>query len=125
MKRKPTMAEILKAAAPEIKRRTDAANQELTDIGKQIMLDQQRWLDDQMKDLLPPALYEEGRHGRMETMIGEYLQKHQIQIVFIPDSLAIRIMVGKQVHSQFIPKLTIDNQPVEWHPHLPVDSSQN
>jgi len=123
MKRKPTMAEILKAAEPIIKKRTEEASEMVTGIGKEIIEDQAKWLDDQMKDILTPRLYAAGLAGDLESEIEAYMQKHSIKIVFIPDRLALRIMIGGRVHSQFIPQITVDGEAVELKP--PLDSQQN
>lgn len=116
---------IMEAAAPEIQKRTEGSVAMAQDIGQQIVTDQAAWLDDQMKDILPPNLYEEGKRGRMEDLIGEYMEKHKIRVIFIPDHLVIRIMIGERIHSQFIPKLTLDGEPVEMKVQKPVDRSRN
>lgn len=129
MKRKHMTEEklnaIMEAAAPEIQKRTAAATEMATDIGQQIMTDQAAWLDDLMRDILPPNLYEEGKRGRMEELIGAYLEKHKIKVVFIPDHLVLRIMIGDRVHSQFVPKITLDGQPVEMKSKSTLDGSRN
>lgn len=89
---------------------TEELREHLQDVVREITEDQQRWLDDMMRDLLPPNLYEAGKHGDMLREIGDYLNKHKIRIVFIPDSLVIRIMIGENVHSQFIPQLMLDGE---------------
>lgn len=116
---------IMEAAVPEIQKRTAAATEMATDIGQQMMTDQIAWLDDQMRDILPPNLYEEGKRGRMQDLISEYLHKHKIKVVFIPDHLVLRIMIGERVHSQFVPKLTLDGEPVELKSQIPLDGSRN
>ena len=128
MKRKMTperLQQIMEQAGPALQKRTAAATEMATDIGQQIVTDQVAWLDDQMKDLLPPNLYEEGKRDRMSALIGEYLYKHKIKIVFIPDRLVLRIMIGDRVHSQFVPKLTLDGEPVEMTQKSPLDGSRN
>lgn len=96
------------------------------DIGKQMMDDQAEWLDKQMKDILPPKLYGYGKRGQKEKEIGEYMAKHRIKLVHIPDSLVIRIMIGERVHSQFVPKFTVDGEPVTLTPSQFIpDVSQN
>lgn len=123
MKRKPTMEEILKAAEPVIRKRTAAANEMVTGIGKEIIEDQAKWLDDQMKDILTPKLYAAGLVGDLESEIEAYMQKHGIKIVFIPDRLALRIMIGGRVHSQFIPQILVDGEKVDFK--SPLDGAKN
>lgn len=83
------------------------------DVGQRIMRDQTEWLDAQMKDILPPRLYEAGKAGESEEEIATYLQLHKVRIIFIADHLALRIMIGERVHSQFITQLNLDGEPVK------------
>lgn len=114
----------MKKLTPEIKKKIDKAayeatrevNEMLQDVSHQIISDQNKWLDDMMRDLLPPDLYEAGKHGDMDVEIHSYLTKRDIKIIFIPDSYSIRIMVGDQIHSQFITKLAVDGEPVDMTP---------
>lgn len=92
------------------------------DVGKQIMRDQAEWLDAQMKDLLPPDLYEKGKQQECLEEIAAYATKHGIQVILVPDSLAVRIMLHGKPHSQFVPTLTVDGEPVQ---RKPIDSSHN
>lgn len=95
------------------------------DVGKQIMRDQAEWLDAQMKDLLPPDLYEKGKSEEGEAEIAAYAIKHGIQVILIPDSFAVRIMLHGKPHSQFVPQLLLDGEPVTRTTKKPIDSSQN
>lgn len=114
MKKKPVdMDKVMKIAAPIIQKRTEAANEMVTDIGRRIVQDQQEWLDGVMKDLLPPNLYEAGRRDEMELEIGNYLRRHKIKIIFIPDALVLRVMLGEKVHAQFVPKLLCDGEEIK------------
>lgn len=113
-KRKITMEEALKKAEPILRKHSDEANEMVLDVGKRIIEDQMKWLDDQMRDLLPPNLYAMGLAGECETLIGNYLADHKIRIVFVPDRLVIRIMLGDKVHSQFVPELQCDGEKVGW-----------
>lgn len=94
----------------EARKKTEELREHLQDVVREITQDQQKWLDDMMRDLLPPNLYEAGKRGDMLREIGDYLKKHNIRLVYIADSLVIRIMVGDQIHSQFVPKLMLDGQ---------------
>jgi len=116
MKRKPTMSEVLNAAEPIIKKRTAEASEMVTGIGKEIMEDQRNWLDAQMKDILSPRLYHAGICGDLESEIAEYMDKHQIRVIFVPDRLVLRIMIKGRVHSQFVPQFTVDGKHVELTP---------
>jgi hypothetical protein len=89
---------------------TEQLREHLQDVVGEITKDQQKWLDDMMRDLLPPNLYEAGKRGDMIREVGEYIRKHNIRILFVPDSLVIRIMIGDKMHSQFIPKLMLDGE---------------
>lgn len=97
---------------------TEELKEHLQDVVREITQDQHKWLDDMMRDILPPNLYEAGKHGDMLREIAEYLRLHNIRIVFVPDSLMIRIMIGDQMHSQFIPQLMLDGEPL----HTSLDS---
>lgn len=112
MKKKVDMEKVMKIAAPIIQKRTEAANEMVTGIAKQIIQDQQEWLDGVMKDLLPPHLYQAGKRDEMELEIGNYLHRHGIRIIFIPDRLVLRVMLGEKVHSQFVPKILCDGEEV-------------
>lgn len=106
----------LRAVQKETQKRTEELREYLQDLSHKITEDQMRWLDKAMMDLLPPDLYQAGKHGDMEREIGEYLQKNGVQIVFVPDSISIRITVKGKIHSQFAPKFTVDGEPVELKP---------
>lgn len=95
------------------------------DVGKQIMRDQAEWLDAQMKDLLPPDLYEKGKREEGEAEISEYAHKHGIQVILIPDSFAVRIMLHGKPHSQFVSQLLLDGEPVTRTPEKPIDRTRN
>ncbi len=96
------------------------------DVGKRMMQDQSEWLDAQMKDILPPHLYEAGKMGDSEREIAAYVAKHGIRIIFIPDRMVVRVMIKDRVHSQFVPSFTVDGEPVELHQKQnPLDGSKN
>lgn len=95
------------------------------DVGKQIMRDQMEWLDVQMKDLLPPDLYEKGKREEGEAEIAAYAIKHGIQVILVPDSMAVRIMLHGKPHSEFVPTLTVDGEPVIRTPEKPIDRTRN
>lgn len=103
---------INKAAA----KATEELREMLQDVSHKIANDQRDWLDKMMCDLLPPNLYEAGKHGDNFEEIEEYLHKNNIKLIFIPDSYSIRIMIGENVHSQFITKLAVDDEPIDMSP---------
>lgn len=113
---KNKLEKAMDAVSPMLKKKCDEADEMVKAIGKEMMEDQVKWLDEQMKDLLPPKLYEAGKNGEMESLIGAYLEKHRIRIIFIPDRLVLRIMLGDKVHSQFVPNLTVDGEKMDWQP---------
>jgi hypothetical protein len=113
MKIKKSVSEVIDKEARKANERIHEA---LADMAHKIANDQREWLDKQMEDLLPPELYRAGQHGDMEREIEAYLLKHKIKLIWIPDSQSIRIMVGDQIHSQFITKLALDDEPVEFKP---------
>ena len=91
---------------------TEGLREHLQDVVHEIADDQRVWLDNMMRDILPPPLYEAGKRGDNLNEVGAYLKKHKISIVMIPDSIALRIMIGDTIHSQFIPQLTLDGEPL-------------
>lgn len=118
MNNKEISAIVDKAA----RRASEEINEMVQDVSKKIVRDQMDWLDQQMKDILPPKLYSAGRHGDMVGEIEEYLKSKRIKIIFIPDSFSIRIMIGDKIHSQFLTKLTMDDEPIEMNPSGPISS---
>lgn len=92
------------------------------DVGKAMMRDQADWIDSVMKDLLPPDLYEAGLKMDRVDEIASYAKAHQIQVIYIPDTLRIRINVHGKAHAEFVPQLTVDGEPVHFVPSPP---SQN
>lgn len=95
------------------------------DVGKTMMRDQAEWLDAQMKDLLPPDLYATGHAGDPENKVGEYLTKHGIRLIFIPDRMVLRIMIGERVHSQFVPQLLCDGEKVDFENVTKISPDRN
>lgn len=106
---------------------TEELREMLQDVSHKIACDQRDWLDKQMADLLPPELYEAGKHGDELEKIEAYLKRNKISLVFIPDSYSIRIMIGDQIHSQFITNLEVDGEPVNFQPSgiVPGSPSNN
>lgn len=106
-----------------IDKETRKASEELTemlkDTARKMFDDQATWLDAVMKDILPPRLYEAGRHSDCFEEIGEYLKKHRYSIVHIPDSYSMRVMRGDQIHAEFLAKLTVDGQEIDIRPMMP------
>ncbi len=95
------------------------------DTARQIHQDQAEWLDGVMKDLLPPELYEAGKHMDREPEIAAYAKKHGIAVVIVPDSFRMRVMLNGKVHAEFKANLTVDGEPVKIDAQSSVDSSQN
>lgn len=116
-----TLNQATKLATHHIKDVTEMA----LDVGKKIMRDQAEWLDNQMRDLLPPDLYEKGKHGDGQEEIAAYAKKHGIEVILVPDSMAVRINLYGKPHSQFIAQLLVDGEPVVRTPTKSVDGSQN
>ena len=104
-----TLAEAAKVIGYHCKEVEEMAR----DVGRKIAQDQAKWLDDQMKDLLPPALYEAAHRGELEQTLAGYFEKHGISLVFIPDRRALRIMLHGKPWREFSPKFTIDGEPVK------------
>lgn len=85
------------------------------DTARKMMRDQSEWLDSVMKDLLPPDLYKVGQTGEDPGgKIAEYVQKHGIEIVYIADSLRIRVMLHGKPYAEFVPTFTVDGEEVKW-----------
>lgn len=112
MKKFPIDPRLLEKAEQIIKGKCTEMDERVADLGREIMEDQKTWLDAQMKDILTPELYQKGRCGEGESEIAEYVRKNGIRIIFIPDSVTIRIEVRGRPHSEFTPRLLVDGQPV-------------
>lgn len=95
------------------------------DVGKRMIADQSEWLDTVMKDLLPPDLYAAAHAGEREAEVAEYVHRHGIVIVWIPDRLGIRVMLKGKVHAEFRTQLMVDGEPVSMKPEIPLDPTQN
>lgn len=95
------------------------------DVAQRMVRDQNEWLDGVMKDLLPPDLYEAGHGGEREEEIAAYAKKHGIEVIFVPDSQSIRVMLHGKPHAQFVRTLTVDGEPVSMKPQSPLDGAQN
>jgi hypothetical protein len=104
------------------------ASEELTemlqDTARKMANDQAAWLDKVMMDILPPMLYEAGKCGDLMDEIEFYLKKHGFVLVFIPDSLGLRVMRNGEVHAEFKTELTVDGELLEKHP-APFDTGLN
>lgn len=103
---------------------TEQLHENLQGIAQDIASDQALWLDKIMQDILPPRLYEAGRHGDLMEEIEAWMKSNKFKLVFIPDSLGIRVMRGDQVHAEFKTQLSMDSEPVQMVP-TPLDGSQN
>jgi len=108
----------------EGKLKMEALNAEMSDLGRQIAHDQQDWLDSCMKDLLPPDLFEAARRLERLEDLAAYAQRNDIRIVYMPDTLRMRIMVRGKVYAEWKANLVVDGEPVEFKPdNNGVDSS--
>ena len=112
MNKFPIDPRVLQQAEKVLKKHCAEADEMVSDIGRQIMQDQKEWLDGVMKDLLPPELYDAGRKLERTEEVHAYAKKHGIVVVFIPDTLRLRVMLKGQVKAEFIPQLTVDGEPV-------------
>lgn len=122
---KPIDPRILAKAEKILAHKFAAADEMVTDIGQKMMRDQTEWLDSVMKDILPPHLYEAGKRQENLEELAAYVQKHGIKIVFVPDSMRIRVMVHGKPHAEFAPQFTVDGKQVKIEAEMPVDSSRN
>lgn len=93
---------------------SERLNYQLSDIGRQLAFDQQAWVDKCMKDIMPPGIYEDAKALRNLDKVKAYIDKHKIQIVHIPDRVAVRIMLHGQVYGEWIPTFTMDGEPVKF-----------
>jgi len=116
MKDKKKQAMFRNVADKAARKATEQLHENLQGIAQEIARDQAEWLDKTMKDILTPVLYEAGRHGDMEEEIHAYMKKHGFKLVFIPDSLNIRMMKGDSVHSEFKTQFSLDGEPVHITP---------
>lgn len=94
------------------RRATIQLYKELESTAQQIAKDQSEWLDSTVKLLLPPDLYDAGRRGERSQEIAEYLIKHKIQIIFIPDRQSIEIHVKGEKFSAFETRILVDGEPI-------------
>jgi hypothetical protein len=91
-------------------------NTELGDIGKQIFIDQQQWVEKCMKDILPPDLYDDCIGLRNLEKVAAYVAKHNIRFIYMADTLRMRIMIGDQIYGEWKANLTVDGEPVSFVP---------
>lgn len=99
----------------EARKRTEGLHESLQGVAAQIAKDQAEWMDQRMKDLLRPDIYEKARLDDEEYRdeVDGYFKAHQIRITFIPDTMRIRIMVRGTIYSEFIPQILLDGEPVD------------
>lgn len=119
MKPQDKLNRIMAKAEPILKAQMEEANEMLNDMAKKMFEDQAEWLDRVFKDLLPPDLYEAGKKLERTDEIAAYAKKHGIQVVYIPDTLRIRIMLHGKPKYEFVPQLTVDGEKVEITPKSP------
>lgn len=97
-------------------------NEMLQDVSHKMADDQLQWLDERMKDLLRPDIYEKAKHDDCHEEVDEYFKSRRITITFIPDSMRIRIDVAGRQYAEFVPRFTIDGEPVELRPTGPMSN---
>lgn len=122
MKKFPIDPRLLEKAEQIIKGKCAEMDERVADLGREIMEDQKTWLDAQMKDLLPPHLYEAGKRQENLEEIAAYVKKHGIAIVYVPDTLRVRIMLRGKPHAEFVPQLMVDGVPVNRTPEKPSNN---
>lgn len=103
-----------RAIDKEAQKRTEELRGHLQDVSHKIKNDQDDWLDGVMKDILPPRLYESGKREELTEEIEAYLKQHGFSLVFVPDSLGIRLMRHGNVHAEFRTGFKIDGEPVQF-----------
>lgn len=110
---------ILREIDKEAAKRTEELKEHLKDVGHQIARDQEEWIDDLMRELLRPDIFQKAKNDDCQNEVDEYFRKHRIQITFIPDSMRIRIDVAGQQYAEFVPKFQFeDGEPIEMTPKL-------
>lgn len=122
---KPIDTRILAKAEKILAHKFAAADEMVAGVSQQMMRDQGEWLDSVMKDILPPHLYEAGKRQENLEELAAYVAKHDIRIVYIPDTIRIRVMVHGKPHAEFCPQFTVDGEQVKIEAEMPVDSSRN
>ena len=109
---------ILREIDKEAAKRTEELREHLKDVGHQIAVDQEKWIDDRMRELLRPDIYEKAKHDDCHEEVDAYIKKHRIEVEFIPDSLRIRIKAAGQQYAEFVPTFTMDGEPIEMKPEM-------
>lgn len=111
-----TMAQLEHLLGKNGKAKMDELNEAMSDIGRQIAADQQEWVDRCMKDLLPPNLYDDATHLRNLEAVAAYARKNDIRLVYMNDTLRLRIMVRDKIYGEWKANLTVDGDKVEFRP---------
>ena len=62
-----------------VKMATEELQEMLQDTAHKIATDQEQWIDERMKDLLRPDIYEKAKHDDCHEEVDEYFRKHRIQ----------------------------------------------
>lgn len=107
---------IERAIDKEARKRTEELREMAADVAHKIAVDQEQWIDDRMKDILRPDIYEKAKRDDCQHEVDAYFDQHQIKITFIPDSMRIRIDVAGQQYAEFVPKFEMDGEPVDMQP---------
>lgn len=97
-------------------------NESMSDIGRQIAHDQIEWVDKCMKDLLPPNLYDDAKKMRNLDAVASYMQKNEIKLIHMQDTLRLRIMVRGQIYGDWNAQLHMDGEKIDIRRS---DASQN
>lgn len=100
----------------EAQKKTEALHEYVKDVAHQIARDQEEWIDARMKDLLRPDIYEKAKNDDCHAEVDAYIKKHRIEIVFIPDSMRIRINAAGQQYAEFVPQIALDGEVVPMVP---------
>lgn len=120
-----TQAELNTILGKEGRVKLEALNEEMGSLGRQIAMDQEEWVDRCMKDLLPPHLYDCARRLENLEELAAYVDKNKIRIIYMPDTLRMRIEVRGKTYGEWKANLLVDGEPVDFTPSLNngVDSS--
>src|SRR6185436_415195 len=79
----------------------ESLNEQMSEIGRQIAFDQQHWVDKCMKDILPPPLYDDCVHNRNHEAVAGYMNRNDIKLIHMADTLRIRIMIRGQIYGEW------------------------
>lgn len=118
-----TGEQLEKVLGREGRIKMEALNEEMSGLGRQIAHDQQAWLDSCMKDILPPHLYEAARRQENLEELSAYVAKNGIRIVYLPDTLRMRVELRGRIYGEWKANLTVDGEPVNFTPQPPPENN--